>query len=86
MEEYHEFVIVGGGIAAMQAGMILAHYNYDFVILEAASKLGGRIATDLLADVVEEQPEEIIKDLFWLKENIKLITLELHILVLLYKS
>ena len=43
---------MGAGISAMQAGMILAHYNEDFVILEATDKIGGRIATDLLGDVV----------------------------------
>ena len=61
-------MIVGAGIAAMQAGMILAHYNQDFVILEATSKIGGRIATDRLGDVVEEAGEGRT-DLGWLQAN-----------------
>lgn len=58
-EEYHEYVIVGAGISAMQAGILLAHHNRDFIILEATGKIGGRIATDRLGDVVEEEQRRL---------------------------
>ena len=32
-EEYHKHVIVGAGISAMQAGLIFAQNNEDFIIL-----------------------------------------------------
>lgn len=53
--EYHEFVIIGAGISGLQAAMILAEYEKDFVILEATSVIGGRIGTELLGDVMNKE-------------------------------
>ena len=31
--EYHDFIIIGAGIAGLQAAMILSEYEKDFIIL-----------------------------------------------------
>ena len=44
-EEYHEFIIIGAGIAGLEAALVLAENKKDFIVLEASDKIGGRIAT-----------------------------------------
>lgn len=55
MYEEHQFVIIGAGISGLQAGIILAQNKKDFVILEATDKIGGRIGTDKLGDVLRQE-------------------------------
>ena len=43
---YHQFIIIGGGIAGLSAASHLAKNGFkDFRLLEARNRLGGRIAT-----------------------------------------
>ena len=45
-ENYHQFIIIGGGIAGLSAASHLAKNGFrDFKLLEARNRLGGRIAT-----------------------------------------
>jgi monoamine oxidase len=48
-------VIIGAGISGLQAGIILAENNKDFIILEASGKIGGRIGTENLGDVLKQE-------------------------------
>jgi hypothetical protein len=36
----------------LQAGIILAEQDKDFIIVEAGDEMGGRIKTDYLADII----------------------------------
>ena len=46
LENYHQFLIIGGGIAGLSAASHLAKNGFrDFKLLEARNRLGGRIAT-----------------------------------------
>jgi len=45
-ENYHQFLIIGGGISGLSAASHLAKNGFkDFKLLEARNRLGGRIAT-----------------------------------------
>ncbi len=46
MPEQHDVVIVGAGIAGLACAQRLQHADVDFVVLEAADRIGGRIWTD----------------------------------------
>jgi protoporphyrinogen oxidase len=48
-------VVIGAGISGLQTGIILGQFNKDFVILEASDKIGGRIGTDKLCDVLKQE-------------------------------
>ena len=41
----YKYIIVGGGISAMQASVILAQHGHSFIILEASDRIGGRICS-----------------------------------------
>lgn len=45
MIKTHRFVIVGAGLSGLQAAVILAEQNQDFIILEAGPRIGGRVYT-----------------------------------------
>ena len=46
LDNYHQFIIIGGGIAGLSAASHLAKNGFkDFKLLEARNRLGGRIAT-----------------------------------------
>ena len=46
LDNYHQFIIIGGGIAGLSAASHLAKNGFkDFRLLEARNRLGGRIAT-----------------------------------------
>ena len=40
---HYRYVIVGAGISALQAALILAQHGQSFIILEASERIGGRI-------------------------------------------
>ena len=45
-ENYHQFLVIGGGISGLSAASHLARNGFkDFKLLEARNRLGGRIAT-----------------------------------------
>jgi phytoene dehydrogenase-like protein len=44
----HEVVIVGAGLAGLRAAGLLARRGLDVVVLDAADRPGGRVATDLV--------------------------------------
>ena len=45
MQKDKKIVIIGGGLSALTTAYYLSQHNIDFVILEASSRLGGRIQT-----------------------------------------
>ena len=46
LENYFQFVVLGGGISGLSAASHLAKNGFqDFRLLEARNRLGGRIAT-----------------------------------------
>jgi monoamine oxidase len=47
-------VIIGGGISAIQAALILAEHQQDFILLEASNRIGGRICTVTIGQAVDE--------------------------------
>lgn len=47
--------MIGAGISGLQAGILLGQNNKDFIILEATDKIGGRIGTDKLCDVLQQE-------------------------------
>lgn len=47
--------MIGAGISGLQTAIILAQNNKDFIILEATDKIGGRIGTDKLCDVLKQE-------------------------------
>ncbi len=44
----HEVVVVGAGLAGLRAAGLLARRGLDVVVLDAADRVGGRVATDLV--------------------------------------
>jgi hypothetical protein len=44
----HEVVVIGAGLAGLRAAGVLARRGLDVVVLEAADRPGGRIATDVV--------------------------------------
>src|SRR5579883_433178 len=46
MEENHDVIVIGAGIAGISTALRLKSYSYDVVILEARERIGGRIHTD----------------------------------------
>ena len=45
-ENYHQFLVIGGGISGLSAASHLAKNGFtDFRLLEARNRLGGRVAT-----------------------------------------
>ena len=45
-ENYHQFIVIGAGIAGLSAASHLAKNGFkDFKVLEARNRLGGRVAT-----------------------------------------
>lgn len=53
------FVIVGGGISGIQAACNLAEMGENFILLEANSRLGGRICTLTIEEALREDGIEI---------------------------
>ena len=45
MNEKQRIVIIGGGLSGLTLAYLLTKRNIDFIILEASSRLGGRIQT-----------------------------------------
>ena len=46
LDNYHQFLVIGGGISGLSAASHLAKNGFkDFKLLEARNRLGGRIAT-----------------------------------------
>jgi monoamine oxidase len=56
----HDVVIVGAGAAGLYAAYTLDNLGYDVLVLEATSRHGGRVYSDLLGDVgIERGAEEL---------------------------
>lgn len=66
-------MVIGAGISGLQTGMILAQNNKDFVILEASDKIGGRIGTDRLCDVLKQEFKDEKDYPKWLANNKKVL-------------
>ena len=48
----YDFIIIGAGLAGLQAGIILAEHGKRFLILEASDLIGGKVQTAYLKDVI----------------------------------
>ena len=50
-ENYHQFIVIGGGISGLSAASHLSKNGFnDFKLLEARNRLGGRVATMQIGD------------------------------------
>lgn len=65
----YQYVVIGAGISGLQTGIILGQNNKDFVILEATDKIGGRIGTEKLCDVLKQEFKEEREYPKWLASN-----------------
>lgn len=54
---HYKYIIVGAGISALQAALILAENHQDFVILEASERFGGRICSLTLGEGLKNCPD-----------------------------
>jgi len=50
--------VIGGGVAGLTAGYLLADDGHSVTVLEAASRLGGQVHTELVDDFVVEHGAE----------------------------
>lgn len=48
-------MIIGAGIAGLQAALILAEFEKDFVLVEATGVAGGRIGTETLGEILNKE-------------------------------
>jgi monoamine oxidase len=54
---HYKYVIVGAGISAMQAALILAQHGHSFIVLEASERIGGRICSLSLGEATKDCPD-----------------------------
>jgi monoamine oxidase len=52
------FIIVGAGIAGIQAALNLASMGQEFILLEAQGRVGGRICTLTIGQALKEDGVE----------------------------
>ena len=45
LSEYHEVIVIGAGMAGLEAASVLKANNVDVMILEARDRVGGRLQT-----------------------------------------
>lgn len=69
MIKTHRFVIVGSGLSGLQAAVILAEQNQDFVILEAGPRFGGRVCTYTIGEAIKQF--HIDAPYSWLTDDVK---------------
>jgi len=65
--------VIGAGISGLQTAIILAQNNKDFIILEATDKIGGRIGTDKLCDVLKQEFKDEKDYPKWLASNTQVL-------------
>ena len=53
LQAVYDYVIVGAGIAGVQAAELLAQHGKSFIVLEAQSVLGGRVSTINIGEMAE---------------------------------
>ncbi|CAM6005431.1 unnamed protein product [Sphagnum balticum] len=70
-----EYVIVGAGISGVQAALILAEAGKSFIVLEASSRLGGRIRTDTLGEIFDAEGSQ--ESISWLNSTARLTPIEM---------
>jgi monoamine oxidase len=58
--EQHDVLVVGGGVSGLTAAIDLAAHGVDVRVVEARSRLGGRIATDDVAGLSVETGGEFL--------------------------
>ena len=52
LDNYYQFLVIGGGISGLSAASHLAKNGFkDFKLLEARNRLGGRIATMQIGNI-----------------------------------
>lgn len=71
-------MIIGAGISGLQTGIILGQNNKDFIILEATDKIGGRIGTDKLCDVLKQEFKSEEDYPKWMKSNKKALNIPIE--------
>lgn len=57
---HHDAIVIGAGISGLAAGKVLKDANFDFLILEGADCVGGRISTVEMK--VNESVEKLLVD------------------------
>lgn len=59
---HFDAIVLGAGIAGLGAGRVLKEANMNFVILEGSNRIGGRINTVPMTNLINNDSEEVLVD------------------------
>ena len=60
VDQVHEVIVIGAGIAGLRASEVLDSQKIEHIVLEASSKVGGRVADIKFAGEIHDKGASII--------------------------
>lgn len=60
VDQVHEVIVIGAGIAGLRASEVLEAQKIEHIVLEASSKVGGRVANIQFAGEIHDKGASFI--------------------------